>query len=48
MNARFGKLTTIKRIKKDSRWYWDCLCDCGNTRTVRQTDLKSNKVKYEG
>lgn len=31
---RFGKLTVVSNHKYGRRVYWDCVCDCGNTRSV--------------
>jgi len=43
---RYGKLVVIKRnlsiTTKNS--YWDCMCDCGNTKTVRGQHLKVGNV----
>ncbi|MEC1663008.1 hypothetical protein [Bacillus halotolerans] len=39
---RFGRLTVIglseKRVGRKT--YWDCICDCGNKKTVRSDSLK--------
>lgn len=39
---RFGKLTVIERdlTKPKGIVYWNCLCDCGNSISVRGQDLK--------
>jgi len=47
---KFGKLTAIKRVGKDSQGtsLWHCLCDCGNTSTVRVSALKNGGTKTCG
>jgi len=47
---KFGKLTAIKRVGKDRHGniLWHCLCDCGNTSTVRTNSLKSGRIKTCG
>lgn len=44
---RFGKLTVLNRSEKtgsNRTVYWDCICDCGNTRTVDSTSLRNETV----
>jgi very-short-patch-repair endonuclease len=37
---RFGRLTVIKYIgTKNQRPFWECLCDCGNTKEIVQYSL---------
>jgi hypothetical protein len=40
-NIRFGKLLAIKPIKKhdNSKYYWECICDCGNTKIIMSSNL---------
>lgn len=40
VGKKFGKLTTIKKVKYD----WLCLCGCGNEHIVRQSHLKNGDV----
>lgn len=45
---RFGRLTVVgldKKVKcgKRYRYYWDCICDCGNHKSVR-TDCLTQKM----
>lgn len=40
---RYGMLTVLsKSRKKTRRAFWDCVCDCGKTCTVRGEYLRSN------
>lgn len=42
---RFGKLVVISfDHKAKTRTYWNCLCDCGGTRTVSNDHLRSGEV----
>lgn len=49
-----GHLTLINRFKKEDkngknvRYYWKCLCDCGNYKDVREYELKSERVSTCG
>jgi hypothetical protein len=48
---RFGRLTVIKQSdRKDTTRsiYWECQCDCGETKTVRGTSLRSGRVNSCG
>ena len=47
---RFGRLTVTKRSGSD-KWgaaCWECLCDCGNTTTVRGYHLRKQAVSSCG
>lgn len=47
---RYGKLTVV-RINHDNqgrRTRWDCVCDCGNEKTVKSTNLISGNTKSCG
>lgn len=48
--ARYGKLTAVSRVASTSagRAMWSCVCDCGVTRPVLATNLKSGKTKSCG
>ncbi len=43
---KFGKLLLLEKITKfrsgRNRTYYKCLCDCGNEKTMRWTNLNSN------
>lgn len=42
---RFGKLTVQSRAKSSrGHAYWNCLCDCGNTKIVSSQSLKSGRA----
>jgi len=47
---KFNRLTVIKRVGKDKQGValWRCLCDCGNTSTVRVSALKNGGTKTCG
>lgn len=44
---RFGKLIAIDVAGKDKRGnlLWNCVCDCGNTKIIRGSKLKSGEIK---
>ena len=37
----YGKLTAINYMGNSM---WECLCECGNTKVARYTDLKLGKT----
>ena len=42
---KYGKLTVLSLTKdKNGRTAWLCQCDCGNTKIVRGSDLRKNKI----
>lgn len=47
---RFGKLEAIRPVKKDKRGnvMWLCKCDCGNTKLVAATRLRTGRTKSCG
>jgi hypothetical protein len=46
---KYGKLTVIKFNKMFNGFaYFDCICDCGEHRTVRSNGLKSGNTKSCG
>lgn len=49
IGKRFGKLTikNLVEVKEGSegiRWMWDCVCDCGKSRTIRREYILHHKV----
>lgn len=46
----FGKLTVIERdmSKPKGKAYWICRCECGNTKSIVGTDLRSGKTSSCG
>lgn len=46
---RFGRLTVVRKAEsRGSNAWWECKCDCGNTHTVRSTELRSGTTKSCG
>lgn len=48
---RFGRLVVIKATEiraAGGHIVWECLCDCGNTKLVSASNLKSKNVKSCG
>ena len=50
INSRFGslKVTALNPKKDNYRRFWDCLCDCGGTVTVREDSLKRSNTQSCG
>lgn len=44
---RFGMLTVLKMSDKrvGRKTFWDCICDCGNTKTIRSDSLRGKEKK---
>jgi hypothetical protein len=49
-NHRFGKLTAIRTVgvSKNNGYFWNCICDCGNTTKVTVGNLNSGHTKSCG
>lgn len=47
---KFNYLTVVNRVENDKKGCarWNCLCNCGNYKIVRASNLKSNAVKSCG
>lgn len=46
---RFGHLVAIKPVeKRNGRWCWECLCDCGQTVAVRISSLRNGDTQSCG
>lgn len=48
---KFGELTVLRKSEKktkDNRTMWLCLCSCGQTKSVRPSDLKRGQAKSCG
>ena len=45
---RFGRLIAKEIIYKKPRYWWKCLCDCGNEKLVTLNHLESGAVKSCG
>src|SRR5674476_1525866 len=50
IGIRFGKLVVVKysHTNKSYRSYWECQCDCGNTKTIARNALISGRSKSCG
>lgn len=47
---KFGRLTIIKEVEKDKNNKSQCLCicECGNEKIIRKSDLRTGKIKSCG
>ena len=47
---KYGRLTVVKDAGRDrfGQIIWECLCECGNTCTVKGADLRSGNTKSCG
>ena len=45
---KFGKLTVLERILNEKGTKYKCLCDCGNIKIIRGTDLSNGKTQSCG
>lgn len=47
---KYGRLTVVRPAFKDGRgeWHWECLCDCGNYKTVTGNKLRSGNTQSCG
>jgi len=45
---KFNRLTVIKPVWVKKQKRWECICECGNIKSILTTDLKSGKVKSCG
>lgn len=49
VGKRFGRLVVLSYSHTDKKFaHWDVLCDCGNTRVVRGSNLKRGRTKSCG
>lgn len=48
IGRRFGRLVVLGRSRIQSRWYADCLCDCGQQKSVYIYNVMSGKSKSCG
>lgn len=44
----FGRLTVLRKIRKNNCIFWRCQCQCGKKTTVRGKDLRSLKTRSCG
>jgi hypothetical protein len=46
---KFGKLTVVSEAEqRGGHMYWNCLCECGNTKVVRGSHLQTGNVRSCG
>jgi len=50
LGTRFGRLVVVRRAESapDGKSLWECVCDCGNTVTVRRASLVGNTTRSCG
>jgi len=48
VGQRFGRLTVVARHRTNHQARWDCVCDCGNTKTVDHSRLVRGITKSCG
>lgn len=48
IGKRFGRLVITGFQKKPRVWLWNVVCDCGNVKTVRPSEVKSGKIRSCG
>lgn len=46
--VRFGRLTALELVYKKPRYWWKCICDCGNEKLVTLNFLENGTVKSCG
>lgn len=46
-NQKFNRLTVLRKTK-DRTGYWDCLCDCGKTVSVKVSSITTGDIKSCG
>lgn len=44
IGQKINMLTALELVRKDKRWHWKCLCDCGNIKIVRSNFFTSGKT----
>lgn len=49
-NERFGKLVAVRYYEKDnaSKYYWECICDCGKIHHTSGHALRQGRTKSCG
>ena len=47
---KYGRLVVKKAMPRRQNWakYWMCQCDCGNTKTIGQSELRNGDTKSCG
>lgn len=47
-NQRFGSLVALKPTKKNNRFAWHCICDCGNEIDIDSGNLRNGRTQSCG
>lgn len=47
---QFDRLLVLRKVFKNKHglWMWDCLCNCGNKKTISGASLRSHGTKSCG
>ena len=45
---KFGKLTTVNSFRAGRKTMWNCICECGTEKAIRQDSLASGRTKSCG
>ena len=50
VGKRYGKLLVWERIDKEdsNHIFWHCICDCGRSRVVRNSELYEGTTRHCG
>lgn len=48
IGTRFSKLVVLEQNTQAKRKSWFCLCDCGNSKSITQSDLVTGNTKSCG
>jgi len=48
VGLKFGRLKVVRFVRKDKIAAWECLCDCGQTKIVRGSDLRREFIQSCG
>lgn len=48
VGSRYGKLVVLERVRRSRHLEWLCQCDCGNTKIIRGSNLRTKGTKSCG